>query len=110
MWVVLLSSPVIDVSAITEAVASRFDRTSEAVEGEIAAFLEQLKRENLIAAAENGAITGSNGMAPVTNGGKPYEPPVLETYTDMQDLVLLDPVHEVDATGWPHPKPDVAQT
>jgi len=27
---------------------------------------------------------------------------VVEKYTDMQDLVLLDPVHEVDERGWPH--------
>lgn len=109
IWDVIQSSPGIDSSAITAAVASRFDRASEAVEDEIAAFLEELRQENLVAAADNGAVTGSNGMA-AANSGKPYEPPVLETYTDMQDLVLLDPVHEVDATGWPHPKPDVAQT
>lgn len=108
IWHVIHSSPGIDASAITAAVAGRFDRASEAVEDEITAFLEQLRHENLIAAADKGAVTGSNGMAVAS--GKPYEPPVLETYTDMQDLVLLDPVHEVDATGWPHPKPDAAQT
>jgi hypothetical protein len=31
-----------------------------------------------------------------------FEPPVLEKFTDMQDLILLDPVHEVDERGWPH--------
>ena len=31
----------------------------------------------------------------------------LTKYTDMQELLLLDPIHEVDATGWPEiePKP-----
>jgi hypothetical protein len=23
----------------------------------------------------------------------------------MRDLLLMDPVHEVDETGWPNPKP-----
>ena len=32
----------------------------------------------------------------------PYVPPVLEKFTDMQDLILLDPVHEVSERGWPH--------
>ncbi|HSJ02908.1 MAG: PqqD family protein [Verrucomicrobium sp.] len=28
--------------------------------------------------------------------------PILESYTDMQDLLLIDPIHEVDIhTGWP---------
>ena len=35
-----------------------------------------------------------------------FEAPSLEKYTDMQDLVLLDPVHEVDQTGWPRQQPD----
>ena len=60
--------------------------------------------ENLVAAADNGTIAGSNAMEAGASA-RPYEPPQLEKYTDMQDLVLLDPVHEVDATGWPHPKP-----
>ncbi len=109
VWDVIQSSPGITASALTAVIARRFDRATETVEHEIAALLEQLRQEELVAAADNGAVTGSNGLA-VGNSAKPYEPPVLETYTDMQDLVLLDPVHEVDATGWPHPKPDVAQT
>jgi hypothetical protein len=33
----------------------------------------------------------------------PYEPPVVEAFTDMADVILLDPVHDVDAeAGWPH--------
>jgi hypothetical protein len=29
---------------------------------------------------------------------------VLERYTDMQELLLLDPIHDVDQTGWPRRK------
>ena len=32
----------------------------------------------------------------------PFEFPRLEKYSDMADLILLDPVHDVDALGWPH--------
>jgi Coenzyme PQQ synthesis protein D (PqqD) len=104
VWDVIETSPGIDANAITAAVGRRFDRPSEEVEHEIVAFLEQLRQEDLVAPADNGAVTGSNGLA-AGSSGKPYESPLLEKYTDMQDLVLLDPVHEVDATGWPHPKP-----
>ena len=35
-----------------------------------------------------------------------FVPPRLTRYTDMQELLLLDPVHEVDAAaGWPLAKP-----
>lgn len=28
----------------------------------------------------------------------------LAKYTDMQDMLLLDPIHDVDEKGWPEPK------
>lgn len=33
-----------------------------------------------------------------------YRPPELETYADLQDILLLDPIHDVDETGWPSRK------
>ena len=31
-----------------------------------------------------------------------YQSPVLEVFTDMQDLILLDPIHDVNPEGWPY--------
>ncbi|MCU1244771.1 MAG: hypothetical protein JWN02_681, partial [Acidobacteria bacterium] len=36
--------------------------------------------------------------------------PRLERYTDMQEIILLDPVHKVDSQGWPHAAPSAAET
>jgi hypothetical protein len=33
---------------------------------------------------------------------------VLNVYSDMQDLLTLDPIHDVDAAGWPMPKNETA--
>ena len=30
--------------------------------------------------------------------------PALTRYTDVKDLLVLDPVHDVDEMGWPTPK------
>ena len=32
----------------------------------------------------------------------PFVAPELKRYADMQDLLLLDPVHDVDEKGWPN--------
>ena len=31
----------------------------------------------------------------------PGHAPVLTKYSDMEELLLLDPIHDVDETGWP---------
>ncbi|MGE0715499.1 MAG: PqqD family protein [Alphaproteobacteria bacterium] len=34
--------------------------------------------------------------------GTTFVVPVIERFTEMQDLLTLDPIHEVDDLGWPH--------
>jgi hypothetical protein len=29
----------------------------------------------------------------------------MQRFSDMQGLLLVDPIHEVDDTGWPHTQP-----
>ena len=33
-----------------------------------------------------------------------FIPPTFQKYTDMQQLLLLDPIHDVDDAGWPVPR------
>lgn len=106
VWDVIQSSPGSDENAIAAATAARFGRESHDVEREIADFLGALRREELVAETENGAAAATPSTNGAVNDSRTFEPPLLEKYTDMQDLVLLDPVHEVDSTGWPQPKPD----
>ena len=37
-----------------------------------------------------------------------YRTPQLAAHADMQDLIMLDPIHEVGEVGWPAPKPPSA--
>ena len=72
---------------------------------EIEEFIKILMEEDLIVIdgipnSENGNSGNLNN--PVTNSKdkRDYEPPVLECYPDMQELLLLDPIHEVEETNW----------
>lgn len=31
-----------------------------------------------------------------------FEKPLFEKFTEMEDLLLVDPIHEVDESGWPY--------
>ncbi len=67
----------------------------------VASFLNVLNDAGLVRAGDIpqevldlDAIEGYCGLAQFT-------PPALNTFSDMQDLLLLDPIHDVDAAGWP---------
>jgi Coenzyme PQQ synthesis protein D (PqqD) len=84
---------------------SRYSASEGEIHDAVRQLLGELEREGLVRAdeAEPGAVTppvSANGAARL-----PFAAPVLEKHTDMQDLILLDPVHEVGAAGWPHPAP-----
>lgn len=62
-------------------------------------FIAELQAEGLVRRADEQAaaaapLQSALGMAP----------PLLESFGDMESLLLLDPVHEVDdSVGWPKP-------
>lgn len=66
-------------------------------------LLAQLLAEGILvegaAAANGGGFPGSAASGPPS---RPYEAPALGRYTDMQELLVLDPIHEVDESGWPN--------
>ena len=72
-------------------------------DGEIERFVQRLKEEGLIVAAETDSIAGAKLQDSETadvGGQNVYEPPLIETYADMQELLLLDPIHEVEESNW----------
>ena len=76
------------------------DAPSGAVD-ELASFVAELVQEGLVSPVETGT------SVPVSTPAI-YVRPVLNKYTDMQQLLLADPLHEVQETGWPHTKPPEA--
>jgi hypothetical protein len=69
----------------------------------VAGLLPQLE-ENGLVVREEVTPEGSPPPSGVAAGERPaFEAPRLERYTDMKDYFLLDPIHEVDAAGWPRP-------
>jgi hypothetical protein len=71
-------------------------------------FVMELVSAQLIVPMD-GPIGSMRANVDLLNVVGPYMTPVLESYTDMQELLLIDPIHEVDVlTGWPH-KPGEAE-
>ena len=62
------------------------------------------RQEELIAPGEAVDILPSPGPVAAPRPDGPFTAPVVEKYTDMAELILLDPVHDVSALGWPDAK------
>jgi Coenzyme PQQ synthesis protein D (PqqD) len=95
---------------ITAELRSRYDASDEQIRDAVRRLLAELEREGLIRADEGEAAPAATPSASDNGTARlPFAAPALEKHTDMQDLILLDPVHEVGAEGWPHPaRPDEA--
>jgi hypothetical protein len=94
------------VSQIVHHIASLYEGNREEIESGIHALLAELQAEELILPDPAATPPEGNGFhtsPEAPQGGKPvFEQPQLQKYSDMEDLLLLDPIHDVDETGWPN--------
>ena len=96
------------VSGIMDHLSSVYQTSGQDVQKAVESFIERLKTEALIVASQSSAAS-----VPVTGTEKSsspekrvFEEPSFEKFTDMEDLLLLDPIHEVNEEGWPHAQPE----
>lgn len=74
---------------------ARFAGENGRAETAVRSFIDELLAEKLV---ERLATTPARraGETPI-----PFAVPVLEKYSDMQHLLLADPLHDVEEAGWP---------
>jgi hypothetical protein len=102
----------LSIGQTVDAISGRYQVDPKVIETDIFDFVRQLEEEDLIVPEkESRSATPSVGSVdPASEGSSgselKYEKPVLHKYTDMEDLLLLDPIHDVDDMGWPHTNPN----
>lgn len=64
-------------------------------------FLELLGREGLLGDEGGAFLPASAGELLRVLQSTPFDG-MFEKHTDVEDLLLIDPIHEVDAAGWPN--------
>lgn len=78
--------------------ASTYKVDAAVIDQSLGHFLKQLELEGLIL---EGTPTGSSPL-PTPLNRQSFTPPTLEIYTDLADLLTLDPIHDVSPVqGWP---------
>jgi hypothetical protein len=66
---------------------------------QVSDLITDLLDKNLITGAQN--RTAAKIEFDSTLPKKPFAKPEIEVFLDMQEILLLDPVHDVDKNGWP---------
>jgi hypothetical protein len=95
------------VNEVTVRLADRYDAPVDEIAATVTRFMGEQRAEGLIRPAEgnrSGDAPSANG--PISPSRDAFSPPVLEKFTDMEDLLLVDPVHDVSERGWPHMEGD----
>ena len=96
---------------IETAIMAQYDGKQSEIAAGMQQLFDALQAEQLIVPDE-AASTYENvpNMNNAVDGQvKPsFEAPELHKYTDMEDLLLLDPIHDVDESGWPNTNPNNA--
>ena len=98
----------LNVPEIIDGLAKRYEGNRAEIETSVSQLLADMEKEGLISIdQENKGDKHREILAPsegeLKNGEKPlFESPTLQKYTDMQAMLWLDPIHEVDETGWPN--------
>jgi hypothetical protein len=95
---------------ITERLHADYEGAKKDIEAVVDKFVSELIQEGLTFADEVEYPDGSIFFKAETQTGPKgnrlkFDAPILSKYSDMKDLLLLDPIHETNETGWPESKP-----
>ena len=104
LWAVLASGAPVDYIVTDQ--TRRHDHDPDLMADAVSEFLARLAAENLVIQdAAIGAFTPQAVIDIPSESKIPFSGFEMRIFTDMQDLLLLDPIHDVEEAGWPLAKP-----
>jgi len=86
--------------AVAAALVARYEAPEATIRQAVESFIRQLEEHGLVAGTESMSSDTPVVRLPVESRAV-FELPELAVFSDMQDLLLLDPIHDVDESGWP---------
>jgi len=97
IWLSLKSPATIN--QVLDLILEKFEGNADEIDTHIHEFINRLISLNLIKVCKDavGIRSQTNPLAIKSV----FLPPEIDIFSDMQDILLLDPVHDVDESGWP---------
>jgi len=97
LWQMLVAGFTVD--QIKNLLNEKFAPVSEQTFNEVSLFIDQLCKENLLV---SDSVTSQTQGAENLIWPSRWGNPTFEKYDEMKNLLMLDPIHEVDEQGWPN--------
>jgi hypothetical protein len=95
-------------SQIAESFATNGHWSRGAIAQSVYEFLNALEQEGLIEpCARSSSAVGVAQVAEPEQKSIEFQRPEFTRYSDLEDLLMLDPIHEVDPMGWPVARADL---
>jgi hypothetical protein len=82
--------------------ATRYEIAAGVIEKDLETFFHDLQEQAMIVALDRPSIVRERAAERSEAQRTPYSAPTLESFSDLEGLVLIDPIHEVGAAGWPN--------
>jgi hypothetical protein len=99
LWTAIESGA--DAHSLAEILLRTYEIRDEVARSAVDQFLAFLVMHNLV-------TEHPGSPAPLSFQGRqeqrPFSMPEFSVHTDLADMLLLDPIHDVDEAGWPAPK------
>ena len=89
---------------ILDVLGDKYPQNRVEIKESVARMIGELRDEGLIVSAQDGPAADSTVVDSPDLFEAEFEPPSLQKHKDMKDLLLVDPIHEVEDSGWPNRK------
>ncbi|HUF08092.1 MAG TPA: PqqD family protein [Rhodothermales bacterium] len=87
--------------SIVQEMASEYGISVEVARAMFLSFVGAIEHEELVDVKGSRPEGAAQHEGQTRKAGAPVTWPVMDTYRDMQHALVLDPIHEVDESGWP---------
>lgn len=97
------------IASMTQALGAVYEGDPAVIEAAVVEFVSKLAQQSLLVPDEMPAPQVAVEIGGIGGPKAPFAAPTLDVFTDMQDLLLLDPIHDVEEAGWPVVKPQAGK-
>ena len=92
----------LEMSAIVSRLCEHHEAERDVIETRVVRFVNELEAEGLVV-SDSRELSNPQTISEFQSAARPgvFESPILQKYEDLQDILILDPIHEGEDEGWP---------